>query len=43
MSAVRFRPEIRVKQGELVEVTLLNEDIEGGVSLHWHGLDVPNA
>jgi FtsP/CotA-like multicopper oxidase with cupredoxin domain len=36
-------PEIRVKQGELIEVTLLNEDIEGGVTLHWHGLDVPNA
>ncbi|MDQ0113445.1 multicopper oxidase family protein [Paenibacillus harenae] len=36
-------PEIRVKKGQLVEVTLLNEDIEGGVTLHWHGLDVPNA
>ena len=36
-------PELRVRQGELVEVTLLNEDIEDGVSIHWHGVDVPNA
>jgi FtsP/CotA-like multicopper oxidase with cupredoxin domain len=36
-------PELRMKQGELVEVTLLNKDIEDGVTLHWHGLDVPNA
>jgi FtsP/CotA-like multicopper oxidase with cupredoxin domain len=36
-------PEIRIRQGQLVEVTLLNKDIEEGVTLHWHGLDVPNA
>jgi FtsP/CotA-like multicopper oxidase with cupredoxin domain len=36
-------PEIRVHQGELVEVTLVNQDIDDGVSIHWHGLDVPNA
>ncbi|CAH1228325.1 Cell division protein FtsP [Paenibacillus allorhizoplanae] len=36
-------PELRVKQGQLVEVTLVNADIEDGVTLHWHGLDVPNA
>lgn len=36
-------PEIRVRQGELVEVTLVNRDIEEGVSIHWHGVDVPNA
>ncbi|WP_274654751.1 multicopper oxidase family protein [Paenibacillus humicola] len=36
-------PELRVKQGELVEVTLLNKDIDEGVTIHWHGLDVPNA
>jgi hypothetical protein len=36
-------PELRVKQGELVEVTLTNRDIAGGVTLHWHGVDVPNA
>ncbi len=36
-------PELRMKQGELVEVTLINKDIEGGSTIHWHGLDVPNA
>ncbi|WP_210509218.1 multicopper oxidase family protein [Naasia sp. SYSU D00057] len=36
-------PELRVEVGELVEVTLLNEDIEDGVTLHWHGYDVPNG
>jgi len=36
-------PELRVKEGELVEVTLINQDIEQGVTVHWHGLDVPNA
>lgn len=36
-------PELRMKEGELVEVTLLNRDIEQGVTIHWHGLDVPNA
>ena len=35
-------PELRVRQGDLVEVTLVNEDIEDGVSIHWHGVDVPN-
>lgn len=36
-------PELRVREGELIEVKLRNEDIEDGVTLHWHGLDVPNA
>lgn len=36
-------PELRIKEGELVEVTLTNQDIEEGVTAHWHGLDVPNA
>ena len=36
-------PELRVRQGDLVEVTLVNEDIGSGVSIHWHGVDVPNA
>lgn len=36
-------PELRMKEGELVEVTLVNKDIEVGVTIHWHGLDVPNA
>ncbi|MFI7232539.1 multicopper oxidase family protein [Nonomuraea angiospora] len=36
-------PQIRVKKGELLEVTLLNTDVKEGVTLHWHGVDVPNA
>ena len=36
-------PEIRVRQGDLVEVTLVNKDIDEGVTIHWHGVDVPNA
>jgi FtsP/CotA-like multicopper oxidase with cupredoxin domain len=36
-------PELRVRQGDLVEVELRNADIGQGVSLHWHGVDVPNA
>jgi FtsP/CotA-like multicopper oxidase with cupredoxin domain len=36
-------PELRVRRSDLVEVTLVNEDIGDGVSIHWHGVDVPNA
>ena len=36
-------PELRVRQGDLVEVVLRNEDVEDGVTIHWHGLDVPNG
>jgi len=36
-------PELRVKQGDLVEVNLANEDVATGVTIHWHGVDVPNA
>ena len=36
-------PEIRVRQGDLVDVTLINKDIDDGVTIHWHGIDVPNA
>ncbi|MGG1660756.1 multicopper oxidase domain-containing protein [Brevibacillus sp. NRS-1366] len=36
-------PELRIKQGELVEVVLENKDITDGVTIHWHGLHVPNA
>jgi FtsP/CotA-like multicopper oxidase with cupredoxin domain len=36
-------PEIRVRQGQLIEVHLRNESVAAGVALHWHGLDVPNA
>lgn len=36
-------PALRVEQGDLVEVTLQNVDVPDGVTLHWHGVDVPNA
>lgn len=36
-------PELRVGQRDLVEVTLTNRDIAEGVSIHWHGVDVPNG
>nr|ADG86310.1 quinone-forming monooxygenase [Streptomyces sp. SANK 61196] len=36
-------PELRMRRGELVEVTLVNRDVKGGVTVHWHGVDVPNA
>lgn len=36
-------PELRVREGDLVQVTLRNDNVDGGVSIHWHGVDVPNA
>ncbi|HSI27410.1 MAG TPA: multicopper oxidase family protein [Aeromicrobium sp.] len=36
-------PRIVVREGDLVHVTLRNESVTDGVSLHWHGVDVPNA
>ncbi|HEX6447043.1 MAG TPA: multicopper oxidase family protein [Streptosporangiales bacterium] len=36
-------PTIRARQGDLVQVRLVNAGIREGVTLHWHGLDVPNA
>jgi len=36
-------PELRVRTGDLVEVVLRNKDVEEGVTIHWHGVDVPNA
>lgn len=36
-------PLLRAKQGELIEVVLENKDISAGVTIHWHGLNVPNA
>ena len=36
-------PELRVRQGDLVEVTLANDGVAQGVTIHWHGVDVPNA
>ena len=36
-------PEIRAVKGQLIEATLVNENVPDGVTLHWHGVDVPNA
>ncbi|MBC6309293.1 multicopper oxidase domain-containing protein [Listeria sp. FSL L7-1582] len=36
-------PAIRVTQGDVVEVTLSNKNIAEGVTIHWHGYDVPIA
>ncbi len=36
-------PMIRAREGDLVQVTLVNESVAGGTTLHWHGIDVPNA
>jgi FtsP/CotA-like multicopper oxidase with cupredoxin domain len=36
-------PVLRVAQGQLVEVTLINVSVRDGTTLHWHGVDVPNA
>jgi FtsP/CotA-like multicopper oxidase with cupredoxin domain len=36
-------PELHVREGQLVEVTLVNRDVEEGASIHWHGVDLPNA
>lgn len=36
-------PELQARQGDLVEVTLVNDNVAEGSTLHWHGVDVPNA
>ncbi len=36
-------PQIRVAKGQLLEVRLVNESVPDGITLHWHGVDVPNA
>ncbi|RSM47379.1 multicopper oxidase family protein [Amycolatopsis balhimycina DSM 5908] len=43
-------PELRFHQGDLVQITLVNNlpahhplEARDSLSLHWHGLDVPNA
>jgi FtsP/CotA-like multicopper oxidase with cupredoxin domain len=36
-------PTIRATVGQLVQVRLVNENVPDGVTLHWHGVDVPNA
>lgn len=36
-------PELTATVGDVLEVTLRNRDIGRGVTLHWHGYDVPNS
>jgi FtsP/CotA-like multicopper oxidase with cupredoxin domain len=36
-------PELRVREGELVEVTLVNKLPHQPATIHWHGVDVPNG
>jgi len=36
-------PTIRAAQGDVLQVTLVNASVPAGVTLHWHGVDVPNA
>jgi FtsP/CotA-like multicopper oxidase with cupredoxin domain len=36
-------PVIHAVRGQLVQVTLVNANVPDGVTLHWHGVDVPNA
>jgi FtsP/CotA-like multicopper oxidase with cupredoxin domain len=36
-------PTITATVGDLVQVTLVNDNVSEGTTLHWHGVDVPNA
>ena len=36
-------PALEAQLGEVLEVELHNRDVGAGVTLHWHGYDVPNA
>ncbi len=36
-------PLIEATEGDLLEVRVHNENVEDGISVHWHGVDVPNA
>ncbi|GIN96990.1 hypothetical protein J6TS1_28600 [Siminovitchia terrae] len=36
-------PELVANEGDLVEVRLVNKNIDSGVTIHWHGVDVPNG
>src|SRR5829696_8214654 len=36
-------PTITAHQGELIEVHLRNASVPAGITLHWHGYDVPAA
>jgi FtsP/CotA-like multicopper oxidase with cupredoxin domain len=39
----QIAPQIHVKEGEMIEIKLINRDLNKGVTIHWHGYNVPNA
>ncbi len=36
-------PTIQATEGDLVEVRFRNDNVPDGATLHWHGVDLPNA
>lgn len=36
-------PTITARAGDLVEVRVTNDNVSGGITLHWHGVDLPNG
>jgi FtsP/CotA-like multicopper oxidase with cupredoxin domain len=36
-------PILTVRLDDLVEVRVRNESVDDGITVHWHGVDVPNA
>jgi FtsP/CotA-like multicopper oxidase with cupredoxin domain len=36
-------PLIEATEGDLVEVRVHNDNVADGITVHWHGVDVPNA
>ena len=36
-------PLIEATEGDLVEVRVHNDNVDDGISVHWHGVDVPDA
>jgi FtsP/CotA-like multicopper oxidase with cupredoxin domain len=36
-------PQITARVGQVVEVHVRNASVDDGISVHWHGVDVPNG
>ncbi|MGA9715512.1 MAG: multicopper oxidase family protein [Aeromicrobium sp.] len=36
-------PTISATEGDMVEVTLVNDSVADGATIHWHGVETPNA
>jgi FtsP/CotA-like multicopper oxidase with cupredoxin domain len=43
LNGVSPGPAIVARAGQLVQVRLINANVPDGITLHWHGVDVPNA